>query len=143
MPFSLTRGPTPAAAARRLDAQHVTRLELPGRLRRQLVAVQKVAPGGARAAASLAGRRSEPPLREQRHAAALQRLQLAHDAVAAAVEAGAAGAGAQAVAAHAQREGELERLDRCVERVRHGDVDGGGTGAVGASALAAADRLVV
>ena len=70
-------------------------------------------------------------------------LELAHDAVAAAMTPGAARPAAQRVLGHAQRELELERLDGRVERVRHRDVDGARPVGVRAGALAAAERLVV
>src|SRR5213076_3180999 len=62
---------------------------------------------------------------------------------AAAVRAGAARAFTQLPALDAQGIGELERLDRRDERVRHRDVDGRRPVGVSARALAAADRLVV
>src|SRR6202008_4126323 len=55
----------------------------------------------------------------------------------------AAGAAAQRVLDGAQGELALEGLDRRVEGVRHGDVDGARPVGVGARALAAAERLVV
>ena len=55
----------------------------------------------------------------------------------------AARAAAQRVVLDAQRELQLERLDRRVERVRHRDVDAARAVGAGARALAAAERLVV
>ena len=49
----------------------------------------------------------------------------------------------QLVALDAQRQLELERLDRRVQRVRHADVDAGGAVSPAGRALAAAERLVV
>ena len=114
-----------------------------GRLRRQLLAVEQVAPARAGLAAVGAGRRVAAALGEQRVAHRRERLELAHDPVAAAVLAVAAGAAPQRVAHDAQRELQLERLDRRVERVRHRDVHAARAVGVRAGALAAAERLVV
>src|SRR3712207_6853619 len=59
--------------------------------------------------------------RSQRVRHVLERLDLAHDAVAAPVGAVAARIPAHRVSRHAQRELELERLDRRVQRVAHRD----------------------
>ena len=128
---------------RGLDSQAIAGAERTGGLRRQLVAVQQVAAALAVRAAVGAGRRVPAALGEQRVAHVGQRLDLAHDAVAAAVLAVAAAAPAQRVLDRAQRELQLERLDRRVQRVRHRDVDRARPVRVGAGALAAADRLVV
>ncbi len=82
-------------------------------------------------------------LGDQREGHLLERFDLAHDAVAAAVEPRAARAAAQGIGADAQREFALERLDGRVERVAHRDVNAAGPIGVGAGALAAAERLVV
>ena len=82
-------------------------------------------------------------LGDQRVGHRRERLELAHDAVAAAMRARAARAAADRVARDAQRELELERLDGRVERVRHRDVDAARAVGVRAGALAAAERLVV
>src|SRR6266540_5550425 len=83
------------------------------------------------------------PLGEQREAAVLEHAQLADDAVSATVRAAAAGAGPQLVALDADGIGELQGLDRRVERVRHRYMDRRGCVAVRAGTLAAGDRLVV
>src|SRR5829696_8550985 len=140
---SLLIAPAPAASAGCLDAQDVAGLEVAGRLRRQLLAVQEVASHCARVAAALAARRNGASLGQQRQPAGLECLELADDAVAAAAPARTARAVAYLVAADAQRVRELERLDRRVERVRHGDVDGRRPVSLGARALPAGDRLVV
>ena len=132
-----------SATSRGLDPQPVAGPEAAGRLRRQLLAVQQVPTRRARLAAVSAGRRVAAPLGDQREAHLVQRLELAHDAVAAAVPPGAARAAPQRVLDRAQRELELERLDRRVERVRHRHVHGARAVGVGARALAAAERLVV
>src|SRR5262249_6359121 len=84
-----------------------------------------------------------PSIREERECSRLEHAYAPLDPVAAAVKARSAGAVAKLVALDAQRELELERLDRRVERVAHPDVDAGRTGPGTARALAAADRLVV
>src|ERR1700704_3776641 len=73
----------------------------------------------------------------------LQDTQFAYDAVAATVQAGPAGSRPERVALDAERIRELERLDRCVERVRHCDVEAARPIRVRTSPLTAADRLVV
>src|SRR4249919_3100647 len=98
-------GSAEAAAARRLDRDHILRVEIHRRLRRELEAVQEVAPRCAVAPAP--------------HAFRLAHAPLADDAVASAPFAGAAGPEPEPVALHAQRVLQLERLDRGGERVRH------------------------
>ena len=62
---------------------------------------------------------STTPFGDQRDGRVLEHLDLAHDAVAAGGDAGAAAARPQRVAPHAHRVRALERLDRRVARVRH------------------------
>ena len=140
---ALSCGGAVAAAAGRLDRQPVAGLQLAAGLGRQLLAVEQVAPARAVGAAVGAGRRVAAALGDERVGHRRQRLELAHEPVAAAVAPGAARAAADRVAHDAQRELELERLDRRVERVGHRDVDGARPVGVGAGALAAAERLVV
>src|SRR5690242_6255844 len=102
-----------------LDAQVVARLQRAGCLRLELVAVQEVAAGPARLAARRTRRRVPAPLGDQGEAHLVERLQLAHDAVAAVVIAAAAGASSHGVLDRSQRELQLERLDRRVEGVAH------------------------
>src|SRR5215218_11497597 len=73
------------AATRRLDREPVAGPQLARRLRRQLVAVEQVAPAGAGRAAVGAGRRVAAALGDQRVGHRRLRLELAHDPVAAAV----------------------------------------------------------
>ena len=61
---------------------------------------------------------------EDRVVHVVERLELADDAVATAMAPGSAAAAADRVLDDAQRELELERLDRRVARVRHRNVDG-------------------
>ena len=84
-----------------------------------------------------------PALGDQREAHLAQRLQLAHDALAAAVRARAPRAAAQRVASDAHRKLTLERLNRGVEGVAHRDVHAARAVRVRTGALAAAERLVV
>src|SRR3954452_19679617 len=84
-----------------------------------------------------------PALRDQRVAHVRERLDLADDAVTAAMRPVAAGAAADRVLDRADRELALERLDGCVERVAHGYVDAARSVSVLTGALAAAERLVV
>ena len=72
-----------------------------------------------------------------------ERFELADDAVAAAVRAGAARAGRAFEPAHAERVLQLDRLGGRVERVGHVALDGRRAVARRAGAAAAADRLVV
>src|SRR4051794_36130146 len=102
-----------------LDSQAVSRAQHPGCLRRQLVAVQEVAPG-LRIAAALASAGPVPAaLGDQGEAHRKQRLKLADDAVAAEPPADAATRAPHGELPDAERELRLERLDRRVERVRH------------------------
>jgi hypothetical protein len=84
-----------------------------------------------------------PPVGEQREGGGPEHADGADEAVAAAVTAAAGGAVEQLVPVHPQRQLELERLDRRVQRVRHADVDAGRPVAPLRRALAAAERLVV
>src|SRR3954447_13123998 len=99
-----------ASSAGGLEAQPLAGAQLPGGLRRDLAAVDEVAPDRAVGSAVGPGGRGPAALGKQREGHVLQRLALAHDAVAAAEAPGAAAAAAQLVARHAQREGLLERL---------------------------------
>ena len=90
-----------------------------------------------------AARRVPAALGDQRQLHRRERLELAHDPVAAAVRARAARAAPDRVLDDPQRELELQRLDRRVQRVRHRDVHAGRAVGVRARALAAAERLVV
>src|SRR6185503_3263981 len=112
-------------------------------LRRQLLTVQQVSAGQPRLAASSSLRGPYASLPDQREAAVLEHSQLADDAVAAAVLARSARAEAQLVALDAERVGELERLGRSRERVRHRHVHAGRPIRVRTRALAATDGLVV
>src|SRR5581483_2501409 len=131
------------AAARRLDAQPIAGAELALRLAGKRLAVQEVSPRRAVRAALGAPRRVPPALGDEREAHRRQRLQLAHDPVAAPVAAGSAAAAAERQLADADRKLGLQGLDGRVERVRHRDVDGARPVGVRAGALAAPDRLVV
>ena len=132
----------PPAAAGRLDAKPSPGSSAPS-----------PSPGAARRRAGCGrARRGSPPSRPRgacrrrsviSESASAQRLELADDAVAAAPAPGAAAAASQRVARYAQRELELERLDRRVEGVAHRHVDAARAVGVGAGALSAAERLVV
>src|SRR5687768_12879129 len=100
------------ATSRCLDPQPLTGAQATARLRLQRLAVEQVAPALARPAAGRARRGVAAALGEQGVAHVGERLDLAHHAVAAAVGAVAARAAAQPVLHDAQRELELERLDR-------------------------------
>src|SRR5271155_5711047 len=125
------------------DAQPLARPQCAGGLARQAVAVELIAPPRSRLAAEGPGGGVAATLGDQREAHLRQRLQLADDAIAAAVHARAAGAAAQRVLDHAQREFPLERLDRSVERVAHRHVNAARAIRAGARALAASEGLVV
>src|SRR5918994_7296692 len=131
------------ATSRCLDPQPLSGAQLAARLRLQLLAVEEVAAPLARLAAVRARRGVAAALGQQGIAHVGESLDLAHDAVAAAVRPGAARLAPQRVLDDAQRELELERLDRRVERVRHRDVHAARAVGVRAGALAAAERLVV
>src|SRR5215210_2127774 len=107
-----------SATSGRLDPQPVSRLEGARRLRLQLRPVQQVPTRRALLAARRSGRRVSAALRDERVAHLGERLQLADDAVAAAPAPGAARAAPERVLDRTQRELELQRLDRRVERVR-------------------------
>src|SRR5262249_53772635 len=123
--------------------QEVAGCEVDARDRGELDAVQEIpSRQPTRASVSPAwGQRTA--LCEQREAAGLEDAQLAYDPVPTPVRAGSAGADPPRVALDAPRVGELERLRRRVERVRHGNVDARGAVGFRARTLAAADRLVV
>src|SRR4051794_17707022 len=109
-PMNPTASCAMSATSRCLDPQPLAAAQATRRLRRQLLAVEQVAARPAGLAAVRAGRRVPAALREQGVAHVVERLELAHDAVAAAVAARAARAPAQRVGDHAQRELQLERL---------------------------------
>src|SRR5919204_6758397 len=132
-----------ASATRGLDPDHVAGVELARDLPGKLRTVERVPAGLAGRAPVASMRRVPPPLADDRQTARLEYPQLAHDAVTATVPAGATGAEPERVALDAERVRELERLGRSRECVRHGDVYGRRSVRIGASALAAADRLVV
>src|SRR5207302_4575365 len=134
---------SPPAATRRLDADHVTGGKVARHLCGHNLPVEQVPAGRSGRTAALAQRRIGSPLADDREAAVLQDAQLAGDAVAAAVTAGAAGATTKPVPLHADWVLQLERLDRRGERVRHRDVHAARPVSRWAGALAAADRLVV
>src|SRR5208283_3788593 len=110
-PMRSPAGIAPSSTTGRFDAQPLRRLQPAGDLAGERAPVS--APG----AAARARRPMAAALSDQREVHRLERLQLAHDAVAAAVPAGAAGAAPQRVLDHAQREFALERLDGRVQRV--------------------------
>src|SRR5205814_6104148 len=85
---------SPPAAAGRLDRDHVPCRELAGELRRRRLAVDEVAAGRTGLAAALALRCVGAPLADDREPAVLEHAELAHDAGAAVVGAGAARADA-------------------------------------------------
>src|SRR3954447_2994761 len=97
------RGPL-TSAAWRVDFELLPAEEASRRLRRELLAVEQVAPAGAVRAAAGARRRVPAALRQQRVRHRLERLDLADHAVAAALRSGAAAAAADRVAHDAQRE---------------------------------------
>src|SRR4051812_29875624 len=130
-------------AARRLEPQALAGAQRPGSLRLELVALEQRATRRAGLAAVGPRGRMAAALGEDREGHLLERLGFADHAIAAAVAARAAAAPAHRVLGHPQRELEFERLDRCVERVRHGDVDRARAVGVRARALTAAQRLVV
>src|SRR4051794_18986341 len=129
------------ATSRRLDPQSLAGAQATGRLARHLLAVDEVAARLARLAAVGSGGRMSAALAYERVMQVGQRLQLAYDAVAALVLARAARASPQRVLGHPQRELQLQRLHRRVERVRHRDVHAARPVRVLAGALAAAQRL--
>ena len=130
-------------AAGSLDPDDVAGGQVTCHLGGQLLAVQEIAPGSARQAALGSLRAMGPPLRDHREAAGLEDAELPDDPVAAAVSPRSAGLHAKLVALHAQWVGELQRLGRRRQRVRHGHVHARGAIRLCAGALAAADRLVV
>ena len=127
-----------------LDSQPVAGPEGARRLRRQLLAVQR---------GSYPARRARRPRRPG--GACRRRSVISEKRISASASssrttpspprwrAGAARAAPQRVLDGPQRELQLERLDRRVERVRHRHVHGARAVGVRAGALAAAERLVV
>src|SRR5258708_19622621 len=142
-PTRSRRGASVPAAAGGLDPEPVTGSQATDGLAGQRCAVEQIASGRAIRATGSTARTVAASLADQGESHRLQRLDLAHDTVAAAVRTGAAGAAPQLVAHDAQRIGALERFDRGVERVAHRDVDAARPVGVRARALAAAERLVV
>jgi hypothetical protein len=112
-----------ATTSGRFDSEDVSSGKLDGGLRWELVSVEEVPSGRARFAPLGAGGSVPAALAEDGGAAVLERLELADDAVAASVQALAARAEPELVAAHAERIRKLERLDRSRQRVRHRHVD--------------------
>src|ERR671912_725401 len=131
------------ATAGRLDGHHVSLLQLPADLGRQLLAVQEVAADPARFASVDAARPVAPAVGEQGEARGVEHTHGADDAVAAPVLAVPARAVEQLVALDAHGILHLEGLDRGVERVAHADVDARGARTPLARPLAAADGLIV
>src|SRR3954454_21668501 len=84
-------------------------------LRRYLLAIDEIPPGGARLAACRPLRPVAAALGDERVRHLVQGLELAHDAVAAAMPAAASGPAPHGVLDGPQRELQLERLDRRVE----------------------------
>src|SRR6266545_7022727 len=107
--------PAISATSGRLDPQPVSGAEGAGRLRRQLVPVQEVPTRRAGLAALRAGRSVAAALGDEREAHLVECLELADDAVAAALPSRPAGAPPERVPDRPQRELELERLDGRVE----------------------------
>src|SRR5215212_10313553 len=101
-----------AATSRCLDPQPPAGAQRAARLRLQFLAVEQVAPPLPGLAAIGARRGVASALGQQGIAHVGERLELAHDAVAAALRTGAAGAAPQRVGDDAQRELQLERLHR-------------------------------
>src|SRR4051794_27929140 len=126
-----------------LDSQPVAAPQRTGGLRRDLLAIDEIPPGGARLAACRALRPVAAALGDERVRHLVQGLEVAHDAVAAAMPAAASGPAPHGVLDGPQRELQLERLDRRVEGVAHRDVHGARAVCVLARALAAAESLVV
>src|SRR5215471_8807854 len=114
---------SPPAAARSLDRDDVTRVEIAGELRAGRLAVHEVGAEGSGRTAALALRSLRTALADDREPAVLQQAQLADDAVAATVLALPARAEPEPIALDPHRVLQLERLDRRRQRVRHRDVD--------------------
>ena len=102
----------PAAAARGLDPEEIARLQVEVGDRRKLHAVEEGAAREAVLAAARTARRERASLREEREPARLEDAQLAHDTVAAPVQARPARAATELVPLDAERVRELERLRR-------------------------------
>src|SRR5438874_4859509 len=131
------------AASRSLDRDDVALGEIAHGLRRERLAVQEVAARRARLPAALAPRGTNASLADEREPTGLQRLQLAHDPVAAMLPPGPAGPESKRVTPYSERVLELERLDRSREGVRHRHVHAAWPIRPWAGTLTAADRLVV
>src|SRR4051812_46178864 len=125
------------------DTESVTWSQATRGLRREFVAVQRVPAGRPVATAGGARWRGAGALGDQREAHVRERLEFAHDAVAATLGSIPAGAATDRVLDRPQRELALERFDRRVERIAHRDVHGARAGGVLTRALSAAKRLVV
>src|SRR5437867_3892127 len=137
-----------ATTSGRLDPQAVTSCELTRSLARQLFRAcaappEEIAAPSARLAAGETGRRVATSFCEERVLHVCERLRFANQSVAAVEPARPAGSPAKRVFAHPERELDLERLDRRVERVAHRDVDSRWPRSVRAGALPTTDRLVV
>src|SRR5215218_5290505 len=90
MAETLARGFAESSSAGGLDSDEVARIESLRRIGGQLLAVPEVAPGLAGLAAGRTAGGMPPPLGDDREAARLEHLELAHEPVAAAVAAVAA-----------------------------------------------------
>src|SRR4051795_67797 len=142
-PMNPTASSAMPTTSRRLDPQSLAGAQATGRLARDRLAVDEVAPRLRRLAALRPGGRMSAALPYERVMHLGQRLQLAYHAVAALVLACAARASPQRVRGDPQRELQLQRLHRRVQRVRHRDMHAARPVRVLARALAAAQRLVV
>ena len=132
-----------SAASRGLDSQPVAGAQRAEALPGNSSPFSRFLPGAPGSPPSTPGGAVAAPLGDQRVAHLVERLELAGHAVAAARRPAPPESRRSAYLDGAQRELELERLDRRVQRVRHGHVDGARTVGVRARALAAAERLVV
>src|SRR3954469_19839976 len=141
-PRNATRSAVPAAAWG-VDSESVTGSQATRDLGGKPIPIERVPPDRAIGAAGRAAGRVAPALGDQAEAHIGERLQLAHDAVAATVGTVAARATADGVLDRAHRELALERLDWSVERVAHRDVHGAWAVSVLACTLAPAERFVV
>ena len=121
---SLAPQPPPPGVA---TPNPIARLQVVGSLARNVtpaaVAADPVPSATAWVAAAQTPGTDPTPLGHDGHRRRGQHFDLAHDAVAAAMRAGASGARTQGVTPRAHRIGELKRLDGRVQRVGHGDVD--------------------
>src|SRR5690349_1715069 len=116
-PMNPTAWSAMPTTSRRLDPQRLTARQATARLRRQLLAIDQVAALRAGFAALRSRRSVAAALGEQRVVHVRERLELADHAVAASVASAAARAASHRVRGDAERELQLERLDRRVERV--------------------------